>query len=114
MSRPLLGLVTCGSRAEARRLAAALLDARAAACVNILGGLESHYWWRGRQERAREWLLLIKTTPARRPAVTRIVRGAHSYDVPEIIYLAIAAGEQRYLQWIRSETTARPRRRKRH
>jgi uncharacterized protein involved in tolerance to divalent cations/TolA-binding protein len=73
--------------------------------VNILNGLESHYWWRGKLERARECLLLIKTTRGRANAVTRVVKEVHSYEVPEIIFLPILAGERRYLAWLRSSVT---------
>jgi periplasmic divalent cation tolerance protein len=45
MSEFVVGMVTCSSRAEARKLAKLMLSKKLAACVNILGGLESHYWW---------------------------------------------------------------------
>ena len=101
MTRAVLGLVTCGSKPEARRLATALLNARAAACVNVVAGVESHYWWEGRRTTSRECLLLIKTTPARRSLVERTVRATHSYAVPEIVFVAIQSGERRYLDWLR-------------
>jgi periplasmic divalent cation tolerance protein len=102
MTNAVVGLVTCSSRAEARKVARAVLTKRLAACVNIVTGLESHYWWRGKIESARECLLLIKTTRGRTAAVTRTVKAAHSYEVPEIIFLPILAGERRYLGWLRS------------
>jgi periplasmic divalent cation tolerance protein len=101
MTDCVLGIVTCGSRAEARRLAKAVLDKKLAACVNILAGAESHYWWQERLEQTRETVLLIKTTKAKTGAVTRTIKAAHSYDVPEIIFLPITAGERNYLKWIR-------------
>ena len=100
MTNAVVGMVTCGSRSEARKVAKAILTKRLAACVNILNGLESHYWWRGKLERARECLLLIKTTRARTGAVTRAVKQAHSYEVPEIIFLPIVGGEPTYLKWV--------------
>jgi len=106
MSGCVVGLVTCGTRAEARRVAQAVLAAKAAACVNILAGIESHYWWRGKIETGSEWLLVVKTTRARIKEVERIVKKTHSYEVPEIIFLPIAAGERRYLQWLRAGVAA--------
>ena len=101
MTDCVVGMVTCGSRAEARRLAKAVLDAKLAACVNILDGVESHYWWHGKLEQAKETMLLIKTTKAKTRAVTRAIKAAHSYDAPEIIFVPIDRGEKDYLRWLR-------------
>lgn len=106
MTQVLMGFVTCGSAAEARRIAGALLRARAAACVNISGPVESHYRWRGRREQAREWLLVIKTTAARRQEVERVVKQTHSYEVPEIVFMAVAAGQRQYLAWVKQAVAA--------
>jgi periplasmic divalent cation tolerance protein len=102
MTNAVVGLVTCSSRTEAQKIAKAVLTRRLAACVNIVNGLESHYWWQGKLESAREYLLLIKTNRERAGAVTSAVKAAHSYEVPEIVFLPIVAGERRYLGWLRS------------
>src|SRR5260221_11636475 len=100
MTNAVVGLVTCSSRTEARKVASAILKKKLAACVNIIGGLESHYWWRGKLETARECLLLIKTTRARVSGVASAVKAAHSYEVPEVIFLPVVAGERDYLKWL--------------
>jgi periplasmic divalent cation tolerance protein len=100
MSRYVMGLVTCGSRAEARKLAGLVLRRKLAACVNILGGVESRFWWKGKLDRAKEVMLFIKTTDAHVDAVTKAIRLAHSYDTPEIIFISIQSGERNYLRWI--------------
>ena len=107
MSRYVVGFVTCSSRTEARRVARAVLAKRLAACVNIVGGLESHYWWRGKLESAREYLLLIKTTRERIPAVTKMVKAAHGYEVPEVVFVSIVDGEQKYLKWLQESVKGR-------
>ena len=94
-------LVTCGSLTEARRIARAVVDARLAACVNILpGAVLSTYRWKGRVESARERLLLIKTSRKRVAALQTAVARLHSYDVPEFIALPILAGSRAYLAWL--------------
>ena len=106
MSRYVIGFVTCSSRAEARTLARAVLSKKLAACVNILSGVESHYWWQGKLAQSRECLLMIKTTTNNVKPVTQTIKSHHSYDTPEIIFAPIAAGERRYLQWIRRSVLA--------
>jgi periplasmic divalent cation tolerance protein len=94
-------LVTCSGAAEARRIARALVEARLAACVNILPGtLTSVYRWKGKVESARERLLLIKTSRKRLAKLRTAVERLHSYDVPEFIALPIAAGSPKYLAWM--------------
>jgi periplasmic divalent cation tolerance protein len=94
-------LVTSGSLTEARRIARHIVAKRLAACVNIvLGPVESTYTWKGNLERAREYLLVIKTTSKRLAALEKEVKRLHSYDVPEFIALPIAAGSTNYLSWL--------------
>jgi periplasmic divalent cation tolerance protein len=94
-------LVTCPTVAEARRIARAVVDARLAACVNILpGAVRSIYRWKGKVESARERLLLIKTSRKRLAKLRTVVEHLHSYDVPEFIALPIAAGSPKYLAWL--------------
>lgn len=98
-------LVTAPPR-EARRLARALVDRRAAACVNLVPGVRSVYRWKGRVEEARETLLVIKTAASRVPDLLAAVRELHPYDVPEGIALPVVEGLEPYLKWV-EESTAR-------
>ena len=93
-------LSTAGSEDEARKVAHHLMEHQLAACVNILPGIESIYRWQGKVESAREWLLLIKTTAEKFPAVRDAIREVHSYELPECIAIAIEDGSEEYLQWI--------------
>ena len=82
MTNAVVGMVTCSSRTEARKVARAILTKKLAACVNIVSGLESHYWWQGKLETAREYLLLIKTTRARTGGITSAVKPLSSTTLP--------------------------------
>lgn len=94
-------LVTCGSRPEAEKIARALVEARLAACVNLLGTpVRSIYRWKGRLEAAKEFLLVIKTSRSRFQELRREVQRLHSYDVPEVIALPIVEGSREYLAWV--------------
>ena len=94
-------LVTCGSAAEARKIAQAVVKKRLAACVNILTApVESVYRWKGRVEKARERLLIIKSRSTRLKALEREVLRLHSYETPEFIAIRISAGSSKYLSWI--------------
>jgi periplasmic divalent cation tolerance protein len=92
--------VTCGSVGEAKRIGKAVVEKKLAACANIVAGVESIYRWKGKVERAREVLVVIKTTAARLRELEREVKRLHSYEVPEFIVLPIVAGSQEYLAWI--------------
>src|SRR5271154_937318 len=101
-------LVTCGSRKEARKIARALVGQRLAACVSEIGvPMASTYRWKGKIESAKEVLLLIKTSKRRFAAVRDAVLKLHSYDVPEIIALPIAAGSRAYVDWIEASVSAK-------
>jgi periplasmic divalent cation tolerance protein len=93
-------LVTTGSEEEAHRIAELLVNEKKAACVNIVPPIDSLFWWEGKVESARESLLLVKTRSSLLPEVVEIVKRTHSYEVPEIIALPIAAGSDDYLKWL--------------
>jgi len=76
------------------------VERKLAACANIVSGVESIYRWKGKVERAREVLVIMKTTATRLRELEREVKRLHSYDVPEFIALPIVAGSQEYLKWI--------------
>lgn len=85
-------------------ISALLVDRRLAACVQVVGPIESRYRWQGEVETATEWMCVIKTTLARYDEVEQAVRAAHSYDEPEILAVAVVAGSAGYLAWLVSQT----------
>lgn len=93
-------LVTASSKEEANKIAQGLLEEKLAACVNILTGLESRFWWQGKIDSATEVLLVIKTRKTLFNKLAKKVKGLHSYTVPEIIALPIINGNKAYLDWI--------------
>ncbi|MDP3919784.1 MAG: divalent-cation tolerance protein CutA [Candidatus Omnitrophota bacterium] len=100
----ILVLTTVPNRKEARKIADRVLSARVAACVNILSGIESHYWWQGKKEKAGEVALLIKTRKSLYKQLEKVILKVHSYGTPEIIAFPISNGNPAYLKWLRSET----------
>lgn len=104
---PLLVLTNLPDAASAEKLAHALVEARAAACVNVLAACRSIYRWQGAVETATEVPLLIKTTRAAYPLLEQTVRAQHPYDVPELIALPITHGLPAYLDWVATETSTK-------
>ena len=96
--------VTAKDVSEARKLGRALLKDRLAACVNILGPMESMYWWKGAVQNDNEVALIAKTTGRTLDALIRKVLSIHSYDVPCVVALPIAKGNPAFLRWIENET----------
>lgn len=95
-------LTTASSLAEARRVTSVLLDQKLAACISITGLSESHYIWKGKKEKSREHLLIIKTRRTLFSKVEQAIRKAHSYECPEIIALPVSAASKKYLEWLNS------------
>ncbi len=92
-------LVTVASESEGDAIAAALLEAKLAACISMTQ-IKSMYRWQGKIENETEWQLIIKTDLSQFTALEAKIQEIHSYDVPEIIALPITAGSARYLSWI--------------
>lgn len=102
MSDTLVCLCTCPDEAVANTLARALVEARVAACVNIVPGLRSIYRWEDQIQEDPEVLLIIKTTAEAFPALESAVCAGHPYTVPELLALPIAHGHEEYLAWLSS------------
>jgi periplasmic divalent cation tolerance protein len=106
MERAVLVYTTYPSVVEAERAGRAIVERRLAACVNILPGMISHYWWQGALERGEETVMIFKTRASLADAVKDAVKESHSYTTPAILVLPIEGGEENYLAWIAAETAA--------
>jgi periplasmic divalent cation tolerance protein len=95
---------TCASAEEAGKIARALVESRAAACVSIVPGIRSLYRWQGKIEDSQEWLLVIKTRGELFDALSAELRKVHSYEVPELVAIPIVDGLPDYLNWIDEQT----------
>jgi periplasmic divalent cation tolerance protein len=100
MSDEKLVISTAGSKEEASKIAGILVEERLAACVNIVGPMESVYRWQDKVERAQEFMMVAKTTSVRASDVVKRIRELHSYDLPEAVALDIEGGSADYLKWI--------------
>ena len=99
-------LVTAGDAGEAARIGRTLVEERLAACANLVGPIRSVYRWQGAVEEAAEHLLLVKARADDLPALEARVRALHSYQLPEVLALPVAAGSAAYLAWL-AQSTAR-------
>jgi periplasmic divalent cation tolerance protein len=97
-------LVTAATKKEAEKISKAILRKRLAACVNIVPGLTSFFHWKGKIEKANEFLLLIKTQSELFTDLEKTVKTNHGYSVPEIIAMPITKSSKDYLAWIKKET----------
>lgn len=100
----LLVLTNMPDRPAAEALANALIEARLAACVNILAPCQSVYRWQGALATANEVPLLIKTSEARFGELETAIRTLHPYELPELIAIPITQGLPDYLAWVAAET----------
>lgn len=92
---------------RAEGIAEGLLQRRLAACVNVIGGVVSRYWWQDKLERDEESLLIIKCEADRVDEIVAALADLHPYEVPELLSLPVEKGNPAYLEWVRRESSAR-------
>ena len=93
-------LTTAGSKAEAQKIGRALVERKLAACVNVVGPIESVYRWKGAVETAGEFLCIVKSTAAAVDRVAAAIKELHSYELPECVVITVEGGSSEYLAWI--------------
>jgi periplasmic divalent cation tolerance protein len=103
-----LVLTNLPDRESAERLARGVVEARVAACVNVLSPARSVYRWKGAVETAEEYPVLIKTAADRYAELENTIRALHPYELPEIVAVDIQAGFPAYLAWVEAETRPQP------
>ncbi len=91
---------TLDSRVAANAIATRLVDLGQAACVQVIGPIDSVYRWQGKMEQAEEWICVAKTDRAHFAALKDIILKHHPYDEPEVIATEIVAGSDGYLAWL--------------
>ena len=96
-------LTTTSKKSDAARLAQAALRAKAAACVQILPAIESHYVWKGKRETSREFFVLAKTSARKAVSLEKLWSRLHPYDCPELVTLSGRAASA-YARWVRAST----------
>jgi periplasmic divalent cation tolerance protein len=96
--------MTAGSREEAEKVGKALVEARLAACANVIEGMRSIFWWQGGLDQEEEVVLLAKTKQGLVEALTAKVREVHGYDTPCVLALPVVGGDPEFLAWIEEET----------
>ena len=104
MERAVLVYTTWPSIVEAEQPAARSSSNGCAACVNILPGMVSHYWWQGKIERGEEVVVIFKTRASLAQAVGAAVKAVHGYTTPSIMVLAVESADPDYEKWIVEET----------
>ena len=93
-------ITTADSRKTLEKIADVLVEEKLAACAQITEKIKSVYKWKGKTEKADEYMCLIKTKASLYNAVEKKIKELHNYDVPEIIALPIVAGSAEYFDWI--------------
>ena len=104
MERAVFVYTTYPSLVEAEKAGHAIVEQRLAACVNILPGMVSHYWWEGKIERGEEAVMIIKTRASLAERVRDAVKAGHPYTTPAILVIPLESVEESYLGWIMAET----------
>ena len=104
MERAVFVYITYPSVVEAERAGRALVERRLCACVNILPGMISYYWWEGAVERGEEAVMIVKTRSSLAEHVSTAVKEMHSYTTPAILVIPLESVDKGYLAWLMTET----------
>ena len=97
-------VLTTAPDSEAETLARTLVEERLAACANVHASMMSTYRWKGEVEREAERQIVIKTTRERLAALQKRIGELHSYEIPELIVVAVAGVSDGYADWVRQST----------
>jgi periplasmic divalent cation tolerance protein len=93
-------LVTTANKAEAEKIAQALLKERLIACANIINPVTSFFFWSGKIDKVEECLVVMKSRRDLFAELAERLKGLHSYEVPEVLALPIVEGSAAYLGWM--------------
>lgn len=99
-------LITCPNQEVGLQLARTLVSEHLVACVNVVPGITSVYWWEGAVQEDAEVLLIAKTTAERLPALRDRLPQLHPYSVPELLALDVSGGLPAYLEWVSTSVRA--------
>lgn len=99
----ILAYITTRNKEEATSIGKKLLEARIAACINIIESMESMYWWEGKIETSTECVLLVKTKKSYSSRLIDEIKKIHSYEIPCVLTLQIIDGTPEYLNWLSNE-----------
>ena len=106
MNHPQLAVfyITAGSAEEGNKVGKGLVEAKLAACVNLVEGVQSTYLWQGAINTDKEVLLVVKSRLSLLSKIEAKVKELHSYDVPELIAMPIVGGSEVYIKWVLDST----------
>lgn len=103
-AKVLIVLVTASSQKEAVRIGEEMVNAKLAACANVIPKIQSIYRWKGKTVKSGEALLILKSTELRYRALEKAIKSVHSYETPEIMAIQVREGFDQYMNWVRMET----------
>ena len=104
---PVLIYITCQNREQALEIGKKVVEARLAACANVIDGMESIYWWQGQLQVDKEVVLIVKSRRDLLEELTNKVKSEHSYEVPCVVAAPIVGGNEDYLHWLDTETKSK-------
>ncbi|MGB9823546.1 MAG: divalent-cation tolerance protein CutA [Candidatus Hydrothermia bacterium] len=95
-------ITTTNNEEVAKKIAQILLEKKLAGCVQIIGPINSLYWWKGKIEEDKEFLIFIKSSKSLYKEIEKEIKAVHNYEVPEILCQSILDGNPDYLSWLKS------------
>lgn len=101
--QPILVTTTCDEKGGAENIGRTVLAKRLAACVQVIGPVDSLYWWEARISSTQEYRIEMKSEKSLYPELSQLIRSIHPYEVPEIIEIEISQVDNDYARWLKTE-----------
>lgn len=104
MGKLIAVFTTTAKKKDAEAIANSLINKNLAACVQILGPIQSFYKWKNKKKNTEEWLSIIKTKDKSYKKAEAEIKRLHKYEIPEIVTIKISGGSKEYLHWLEEQT----------
>ncbi|MAY80446.1 MAG: divalent-cation tolerance protein CutA [Deltaproteobacteria bacterium] len=102
-----LVFMTAPDESVASSIAREVVDARLAACANLLPGVRSIYRWEGEICDDGECLVLFKTTDENLQSLRDRIISLHPYECPEVLAVDVAGGSPDYMKWVLEQVSSK-------
>lgn len=99
--------ITAQDGEQGAKIARHLVERKLAACANVFPAVTSFFHWEGELSEAHECVVICKSVASLISRITEEVKSLHSYSCPCVIAVPVIGGNESFLSWIESQSSAK-------